>query len=65
MNRFSIEEEDQFEIHVKDFTDKYFIDGEDIYNVAEEVFLNEGVVQPGLGFFVYYRFIQKYKWFGK
>jgi len=49
MNRFSIEE-DQFEIHVKDFTDKYFIDGKDIYNVAEEVFLNEEVVQQGLVF---------------
>ena len=71
MNRFSIEEDDQFEIHVNDFTDKYFIDGEDIYNVAEEVFLNEEVEQQGMGFFsstflsltffVYYRYIQKFK----
>ena len=55
MNRFSIEEEDQFEIHVKDFTDKYVINAVDIYNVAEELLSNEGVVQQGSGVFDYYR----------
>ena len=41
MNRFAIEEDDQFEIHVKDWTDKYYynVSEEDIYNAAEEVML--------------------------
>ena len=39
MNRFAIEEDDQFEIHVKDYKDHEDIFGEDIYNVAEEVML--------------------------
>ena len=39
MNRFAIEEDDQFEIHVKDYTEKRFIYEEDIYNAAEEVIL--------------------------
>ena len=41
LNRFSIEEDDQFEIHVKDFPDKYRrnISGTDYYNVAKEVIL--------------------------
>ena len=39
LNRFAIEEDDQFEIHVKDYTDKYWIAEEDMYNVAEEVML--------------------------
>ena len=39
MNRFAIEEDDQFEIHVKDYTDKDLIDEKDIYNAAEEVML--------------------------
>ena len=42
MNRFAIEEDDQFEIHVKDYRDtKDYedIDQEDIYNAAEEVIL--------------------------
>ena len=43
MNRFAIEEDDQFEIHVKDYTDKDWINREDhckaIYKVAEEVML--------------------------
>ena len=41
LNRFSIEEDDQFEIHVKDYPDK---DGEYMsetvyYNAAKEVIL--------------------------
>ena len=39
MNRFAIEEDDQFEIHVKDYTDKEGIKQEDMYNAAEEVML--------------------------
>ena len=39
MNRFAIEEDDQFEIHVKDYKDKKRIDEEDFYNAAEEVML--------------------------
>ena len=39
MNRFAIEEDDQFEIHVKDYTDKKRIEKEDMYNAAEEVML--------------------------
>ena len=39
MNRFSIEEDDQFEIHVKDYKDKRRFFKEDIYNAAEEVML--------------------------
>ena len=41
MNRFAIEEDDQFEIHVKDYKDKYafYIDEEDTYNAAKEVML--------------------------
>ena len=41
MNRFAIEEDDQFEIHVKDYTDKkiFTTDEKDIYNAAEEVML--------------------------
>ena len=37
MNRFAIEEDDQFEIHVKDYTDK--INKLEMYNVAKEVML--------------------------
>ena len=47
MNRFAIEEDDQFEIHVKDYNNKTSgdilkgedktLEGEDIYNAAEEV----------------------------
>ena len=37
MNRFAIEEDDQFEIHVKDYRDKGWLAGEEIYNAAEEV----------------------------
>ena len=41
MNRFAIEEDDQFEIHVKDYTDE-----KDSYKAAEEVMLK---AQQGLG----------------
>ena len=50
MNRFSIEEDDQFEIHVKDYRDKFFIGEEDMYKVAEEVILK---VNQGSSGFVY------------
>ena len=52
MNRFSIEEDDQFEIHVKDYPDKDScnIGGKEMYNAAEEVMLK---AQQGSG---YYRF---------
>ena len=39
MNRFAIEEDDQFEIHVKDYNNKTDIEGDDMYNAAEEVIL--------------------------
>ena len=39
MNRFAVEEDDQFEIHVKDYKDKYSLMKEDIHNAAEEVML--------------------------
>ena len=41
MNRFAIEEDDQFEIHVKDYPNKNFhqITKTDYYNTAEEVML--------------------------
>ena len=41
LNRFSIEEDDQFEIHVKDHLDKFPINMSetDIYNAATEVIL--------------------------
>ena len=44
MNSFAIEEEDQFEIHVKDYKDSGYIYVEEIHNAAEEVMLkaNEG-----------------------
>ena len=53
LNRFSIEEDDQFEIHVKDFTDKDVVDGGDIYKVTEELISNERLVQQGSGVFGY------------
>ena len=46
MNRFAIEEDDQFEIYVKDYKDKDRLKEEDIYNAAEEVMLK---AQQGLG----------------
>ena len=41
MNRFAIEEDDQFEIHVKDYKDKYYndVNENDYYNAAKEVML--------------------------
>ena len=50
MNRFSIEEDDQFEIHVKHYkaADKGWIYEEDIYNAAKEVMLK---AQQGSGYY--------------
>ena len=39
MNRFAIEEDDQFEIHVKQCSYHYHIGDECMYNAAEEVML--------------------------
>ena len=39
MNRFAIEEDDQFEIHVKDYKDENYFRKKDFYNAAEEVML--------------------------
>ena len=39
MNRFAIAEDDQFEMHVKDYPDKSCIKEEDYYKAAEEVIL--------------------------
>jgi len=39
MNRFTIEEDDQFEIHVKDYTNKWRLTNEDMYNAIKEVML--------------------------
>jgi len=41
LNRFSIEEDDQFEIHVKDYPDKdiFNMSETDYYNAAKEVIL--------------------------
>ena len=40
MNRFAIEEDDQFEIHVKRCTNQYWLlDEEEMYNAAIEVML--------------------------
>ena len=50
LNRFSIEEDDQFEIHVKDYPDRgYFrISETDYYNTAKEVILK---AQQGQGYY--------------
>ena len=48
MNRFAIEEDDQFEIHVKDNKDKYYIHEKDIYNAAKEVMRK---AQQGSGYY--------------
>ena len=45
MNRFAIEEDDQFEIHVKDYKDK-LIGKEEMYKAADEVMLR---AQQGSG----------------
>ena len=39
LNRFSIEEDDQFEIHVKDYRNKCNTSETDYYNAAKEVIL--------------------------
>jgi len=48
LNRFAIEEDDQFEIHVKDYPDKYFhnMTETDYNNAAKEVILKS---QQGSG----------------
>ena len=48
MNKFAIDEEGQFEIHVKHCNDKYLIGEEDSYNAAEEVMFR---LQQGSGDF--------------
>ena len=48
MNRFAIREDDQFEIHVKDYKDEIPICGEDYYNAAKEVMLK---AQQGKGYY--------------
>ena len=48
MNRFAIEEDDQFEIHVKDYKDRDFLYENDIYNAAEEVMRK---AQQGEGYY--------------
>ena len=46
MNRFSIEENDQFEIHVKDYSSKPQAGKKDMYNAVETVTLK---AQQGSG----------------
>ena len=48
MNRFAIEEDDQFEIHVKDYTKLYEDIEEGFYNAAKEVILK---AQQGSGYY--------------
>ena len=50
LNRFSIEEDDQFEIHVKDYPNKYdnHMSETDYYNAAKEVILK---AQQGSGYY--------------
>ena len=48
MNRFTIEEDDQFEIHVKDYKDKGYIFAEEIYDAAEKMMLK---AQQGSGYY--------------
>ena len=64
MNRFAIDENDQFEIHVKDYRYPNFSGKGAIFNAAEEVFLK---AQQGSGYLAcnaqqgYYRLkIQNY-----
>ena len=49
LNRFSIEEDDQFEIHVKNYQDKcpFDMSETDYYNAAKEVILK---AQQGQGY---------------
>ena len=39
MNRFAIEEDDQFEIHFKDYTDEGWIREKEIYNAVKKFML--------------------------
>ena len=39
MNRLAIEEDNQFEIHVKEYNNKIIIGAEETYKTAEEVML--------------------------
>ena len=49
MNRFAIEEDDQFEIHVKEYRDtKRYLISQEIYDTAEEVILK---AQQGWGYY--------------
>ena len=48
LNRFSIEEDDQFEINVKDYSDEWFMIEKDYYNAAKEVILK---AQQGQGYY--------------
>ena len=50
LNRFSIEEDDQFEIHVIDYPDKWYynMSEADYYNAAKEVILK---AQRGKGYY--------------
>ena len=48
MNRFAIEEDDQFEIHVKDYRDQRWLEEGKIYNAAEDVMLK---AQQGSGYY--------------
>ena len=51
MNRFAIEEDDQFEINVKDYKDEDFKpENEVMYNASEEVLRK---AQQGWGYFRY------------
>ena len=52
MNRFAIEEDDQFEIHVKDYTNTLQLKREDACNVAKEVMLK---AQQGSGLYHFYK----------
>ena len=52
LNRFSIEEDDQFEIHVKVYTNEKYTTGfgpeDDIYNAAKDLMLK---AKQGLGYY--------------
>ena len=48
LNRFAIEEDDQFEIHVEDYKDNYSTK-EKMYKAAEEVMLKS---QQGSGYYL-------------
>ena len=52
MNRFAIEEDDQFEIHIKDHTDKGWIGEKEIYFTTKELMLK---AQQGGGYYHLHR----------